>query len=315
MKLIIQIPCYNEEETLLSVLEELPKKIKWISEIETQIIDDGSSDKTIKVASDFWVDYILKHKINSWLWNAFRTGVDNALKNWADILVNTDWDNQYPWKYISDLVQPIIKQKADIVMWNRQTSKISHFSAIKKFFQWFWSYMVRVLSWTTVPDSVSGFRAYSRESLLRLNVTSDFSYAVDTLIQAWNKKLKIKDVLITTNKPTRPSRLFKNIFDHMNKTAQILMRVYAMYNPLRIFFSLWTIFLIIWSAWIIRFLYYYFTIIWETWKIQSLVISWVLLIIAIQFYAMWIIWDLIAKNRKLIEDDLYLSKKRYYEKN
>ena len=315
MKLIIQIPCYNEEETLLSVLEELPKKIKWISEIETQIIDDGSSDKTIKVASDFWVDYILKHKINSWLGNAFRTGVDNALKNWADILVNTDWDNQYPWKYISDLVQPIIKQKADIVMWNRQTSKISHFSAIKKFFQWFWSYMVRVLSWTTVPDSVSGFRAYSRESLLRLNVTSDFSYAVDTLIQAWNKKLKITDVLITTNKPTRPSRLFKNIFDHMNKTAQILMRVYAMYNPLRIFFSLWTIFLIIWSAWIIRFLYYYFTIIWETWKIQSLVISWVLLIIAIQFYAMWIIWDLIAKNRKLIEDDLYLSKKRYYGEN
>ena len=314
MKLIIQIPCYNEEETLLSVLGELPKKIKWISKIETQIIDDGSSDKTIKVASDFWVDYILKHKINSWLGNAFRTGVDNALKNWADILVNTDWDNQYPWKYISDLVQPIIKQKADIVMWNRQTSKISHFSAIKKFFQWFWSYMVRVLSWTSVPDSVSGFRAYSRESLLKLNVTSDFSYAVDTLIQAWNKKLKIKDVLITTNKPTRPSRLFKNIFDHMNKTAQILMRVYAMYNPLRIFFSLWTIFLIIWSAWIIRFLYYYFTIIWETWKIQSLVISWVLLIIAIQFYAMWIIWDLIAKNRKLIEDDLYLSKNRYYGK-
>jgi len=314
MKLIIQIPCYNEEKTLLSVLAELPKKIKWISKIETQIIDDGSSDKTIKVASDFWVDYILKHKINSWLGNAFRTGVDNALKNWADILVNTDWDNQYPWKYISDLVQPIIKQKADIVMWNRQTSKISHFSAIKKFFQWFWSYMVRVLSWTTVPDSVSGFRAYSRESLLKLNVTSDFSYAVDTLIQAWNKKLKIKDILITTNKPTRPSRLFKNIFDHMNKTAQILMRVYAMYNPLRIFFSLWTIFLIIWSAWIVRFLYYYFTIEWNTWRIQSLVISWVLLIIAIQFYAMWIIWDLIAKNRKLIEDDLYLSKKRYYEK-
>jgi glycosyltransferase involved in cell wall biosynthesis len=314
MKLIIQIPCYNEEETLLSVLEELPTKIKWISKIETQIIDDGSSDKTIKVASDFWVDYILKHKINSWLGNAFRTWVDNALKNWADILVNTDWDNQYPWKYISDLVQPIIKEKADIVMWNRQTSKISHFSIIKKFFQWFWSFMVRFLSWTNVPDSVSWFRAYSRESLLKLNVTSDFSYAVDTLIQAWNKNLKIEDVLITTNKPTRPSRLFKNIFDHMNKTAQILMRVYAMYNPLRIFFSIWTIFFILGSIWIWRFMYYYLTVDWDTGKIQSLTISWVLLIIAIQFYAMWIIWDLIAKNRKLIEDDLYLSKRRYYDK-
>jgi len=313
MKIIIQIPCYNEEETLLSVLEELPKKIKWISKIETQIIDDGSSDKTIKVASNFWVDYILKHKINSWLGNAFRTWVDNALKNWADILVNTDWDNQYPWKYISDLVQPIIEEKADIVMWNRQTSKISHFSIIKKFFQWLWSFMVRFLSWTNVPDSVSWFRAYSRESLLKLNVTSDFSYAVDTLIQAWNKKLKIADVIITTNKPTRPSRLFKNIFDHMNKTAQILMRVYAMYNPLRIFFSIWTIFFILGSIWIWRFMYYYLTIDWDTGKIQSLTISWVLLIIAIQFYAMWIIWDLIAKNRKLIEDDLYLSKKRYYE--
>lgn len=314
MKLIIQIPCYNEEKTLLSVLKELPTKIKWISKIETQIIDDGSSDKTIKVASDFWVNYILKHKINSWLGNAFRTWVNNALKNWADILVNTDWDNQYPWKYISDLIQPIIKEKADIVMWNRQTSKIKHFSPIKKFFQWFWSFMVRFLSGTKVPDSVSWFRAYSRESLLKLNVTSDFSYAVDTLIQAGNKKLKIVDILIETNPPTRPSRLFKNIFDHMNKTAQILLRVYAMYNPLRIFFSLWTIFFVIWSLWIARFLYFYFTIDWNTWKIQSLIISWVLIIVAIQFYAMWIIWDLIAKNRKLIEDDLYLSKKRYYEK-
>ena len=313
MKLIIQIPCYNEEETLLSVLEELPTKIKWISKIEIQIIDDGSSDKTIKVASDFWVDYILKHKINSWLWNAFKTWVDNALQNWADILVNTDWDNQYPWKYIKDLVQPIIKEKADIVMWNRQTSKIKHFSPIKKFFQWFWSFMVRTLSWTKVPDSVSGFRAYSRESLLKLNVTSDFSYAVDTLIQAWSKNLKIVDILMETNAPTRPSRLFKNIFDHMNKTAQILMRVYAMYNPLRIFFSIWTIFFILGSIWIWRFMYYYLTVDWDTGKIQSLTISWVLLIIAIQFYAMWIIWDLISKNRKLIEDDLYLSKKRYYK--
>jgi len=296
-------------------LKELPTEIKWIDVIETMIIDDGSSDKTIEVASKFWIDYIIKHIWNKGLWNAFKSWVHKALLEWADILVNTDWDNQYPWKYIKDLVKPIVKRKADIVMWNRQTSKIKHFSTIKKFFQWFWSFMVRFLSGTKVPDSVSGFRAYSKETLLKLNVTSDFSYAVDTLIQAGSKKLKIVDILITTNKPTRPSRLFKNIFDHMNKTAQILMRVYAMYNPLRIFFSLWTIFFVLGSIWIIRFLYYYFTIDWNTWKIQSLVLSWVFIIVAIQFYAMWIIWDLIAKNRKLIEDDLYLTKKQYYEKN
>lgn len=313
MKLIIQIPCYNEENTLLSVLKELPTKIKWIKTIETQIIDDGSSDKTMKIAEAFWVNYILQHKQNAGLGNAFRTGVENALRNWADILVNTDWDNQYPWEYIEQLVQPIIKDKADIVMWNRQTSKISHFWVIKKFFQWFGSLVVRFLSWTEVPDSVSGFRAYSKESLLKLNVTSSFSYAVDTLIQAWNKGLKIDSINIETNAPTRPSRLFKNIFHHMYATGQIMLRVYSMYNPLKIFFSLGTLFFIFWSIWLARFLYYYIQFPDNTWKIQSLVLSWVLLILAFQFYWLWIIGDLIAKNRKLIEDDLYLSKKRYYK--
>jgi len=314
MKLIIQIPCYNEEKTLLSVLNELPTKIKWIKTIETQIIDDWSSDGTIKIAQNFWVDYILKHKQNAGLGNAFRTGVENALTHWADILVNTDWDNQYPWKHIEELVQPIIDNSADIVMWNRQTSKISHFWVIKKFFQWFGSLVVRFLSGTTVPDSVSGFRAYSQESLLKLNVTSSFSYAVDTLIQAGNKWLKIESINIETNAPTRPSRLFKNIFHHMYATGQIMLRVYSMYNPLKIFFTLWTFFFIFGSIWIARFLYYYVQFPDNTWKVQSLVLSWVLLILAFQFYGLWIIWDLIAKNRKLIEDDLYLSKKRYYEK-
>ena len=314
MKLIIQIPCYNEEKTLLSVLNELPTKIKWIKTIETQIIDDWSSDGTIKIAQNFWVDYILKHKQNAGLGNAFRTGVENALTHWADILVNTDWDNQYPWKHIEELVQPIIDNSADIVMWNRQTSKISHFWVIKKFFQWFGSLVVRFLSGTTVPDSVSGFRAYSQESLMKLNVTSSFSYAVDTLIQAGNKWLKIDSINIETNAPTRPSRLFKNIFHHMYATGQIMLRVYSMYNPLKIFFTLWTFFFIFGSIWIARFLYYYVQFPDNTWKVQSLVLSWVLLILAFQFYGLWIIWDLIAKNRKLIEDDLYLSKKRYYEK-
>lgn len=315
MKLIIQIPCFNEEKTLLSVLEELPTQIDGVDEIETMIIDDGSSDKTIEVATKFGVDYIVKHIGNAWLWNSFKSWVHKALLEWADILVNTDWDNQYPSKFIPDLIKPILEGKADFVMWNRQTKKISHFSFLKKFFQWLGSAMVRYLSGTNIPDSVSWFRAYSKEALLKLNVTSDFSYAVDTLIQAGRKRIKIVDVDITTNRPTRPSRLFKNMWHHMYKTTQIMIRVYAMYNPMRIFFALGTPFLVLGLIGLSRFMYFYMMNPVDTGKIQSLVISGVFLMTAIQFYALGIIWDLIAKNRRLIEDDLYLTKKQYYEKN
>lgn len=315
MKLIIQIPCFNEEKTLLSVLEELPTQIDGVDEIETMIIDDGSSDKTIEVASKFGVDYIVKHIGNKGLGNSFKSWVHKALLEGADILVNTDWDNQYPGKYIADLVKPILDWKSDFVMWNRQTSKINHFGLLKKFFQWLGSAMVRLLSGTNVPDSVSWFRAYSREALLKLNVTSDFSYAVDTLIQAGSKKIKIDYVDITTNAPTRPSRLFKNMWQHMYKTTNLMLRVYAMYNPLRIFFTLASLFFVIWSLWVVRFLYFY---IWnpvDTGKIQSLILAGTFLTIASVFFALGIIADLISKNRKLIEDDLYLTKKQYYEKN
>lgn len=314
MKLIIQVPCFNEEKTLPSVLNELPKKIDGISTIETMIIDDGSSDKTIQVANEHKVDHIVKHIGNKWLGNAFKTWVERALKEGADIVVNTDGDNQYPGKYIPDLVKPIVEWEADFVMGNRQTKNIQHFSLLKKFFQWLWSLMVRILSGTKVPDSVSGFRAYSREALLKLNVTSDFSYAVDTLVQAGSKRIKISYIPMTTNKPTRPSRLFKNMWQHMYKTFSILIRVYAMYNPLRLFMSLATLFFIIWSLWIIRFIYFYITIDGDTGKVQSLMLSWVFLIIATIFFALGIIWDLIAKNRRLIEDNLYFTKKVYFDK-
>ncbi len=313
MKLIIQIPCYNEEKTLPDVLAELPKNIPWIDSIETQIIDDGSTDNTIEVAQQLWVDHILVHKMNAWLGNAFRTGVENALTQWADILVNTDGDNQYPWSYIENLVQWIITGKSDIVMWDRQTQNIEHFGVVKKFFQKFGSYVVRQLSGTNVSDSVSGFRAYSRDSLLKLNITSSFSYAVDTIIQAWNKGLRVSSVKITTNKPTRDSRLFKNMFHHMYATWQIILRVYSMYNPLKIFSILGSFFFIFGSIGCIRFLYYYTLFPDNTGKIQSLIISGVLIILAFQFYGLGIIGDLISKNRKLIEDDLYISKKQYYK--
>lgn len=314
MKLIIQIPCYNEEETLGKVLSELPKKIEWIDEIETMIIDDGSSDKTIAVANEYKVDYIVKHVGNKWLWIAFKSGIERALREGADIVVNTDGDNQYPGKYISELVTPIINWEADIVMGNRQTSTVKHFSLVKKFFQWFGSLLVRFFSGTSVPDSVSWFRAYSREALLRLNITSEFSYAVDTLVQAGSKKIKISYIPITINPPTRPSRLFKNIWQHMCKTSSILFRVYAMYHPMRLFFSFAILFLVLGSIGVGRFLYYYITIDGNTGKVQSLILSGAFLTIATVFFALGIIGDLISKNRKLIEENLYISKKLYYSK-
>lgn len=314
MKLIIQIPCLNEEETLPLVFAEIPKKIDWINIIEIMIIDDGSTDKTIEVAKKLGVNHIVKHIGNKWLWVAFKSGQEKALELWADILVNTDWDNQYPWIYIKDLVKPIIDWKAQIVIWDRQTNKINHFSLIKKLFQLLWSSLVRFLSDTKVPDTVSGFRAYSRESLLQLNVSSRFSYVLDTIVQAWAKWLKIESIKIKTHAPTRKSRLFKSIWQHMRKSLINLFWVYSMYNPIKIFSIFALPFLFIWTAWITRFLYFYYLNPVDTWKVQSLILSWVFLMIAIQFFALWIIWDLISKNRKLAEDNLYYTKKMYFQK-
>lgn len=309
MKLIVQIPCLNEEKTIYQVLSEIPKKIKWIDIIETMIIDDWSTDKTIEIAKKAWVNHIVKHIWNKWLWEAFKSWSQKAIDLWADILVNTDWDNQYPWKYISYLVQAIIEKKSDIVIADRQTSKVKHFSIIKKFFQWLWSLMVRKLSNTKVWDSVSWFRAYSRDSLLKLNITSRFSYVIDSIIQAWSKWIKIDYIKIETNEPTRKSRLFKNIWQHIIKSSFDMLRIYAMYHPLKVFITIWMPFLILWIIWLSRFLYFYTINPVDTWKVQSLVISWVFIILAIQFFALWIIWDMIAKNRKLLEENLYLSKK------
>lgn len=313
VKLIIQIPCLNEEKTLPLVIKEIPKKIKGITKIEILIIDDGSNDKTVEVAKKLGVHHIVRHIWNKWLWTAFKSGVEKALSEWADIVINTDGDNQYPWRYIPDLVKPIIDWEADMVIWDRQTKKIEHFSPLKKLLQYYWSMLVRVFSDTDIPDTVSWFRAYSKESLLRINVVSRFSYCLDTIVQAGKKGIKITSVPVTTNRPTRPSRLFKNIFEHIRKSTFDLLRVYTMYQPLRMFFYLALPFFVIGSLWILRFLYFYFQNPIATGKIQSLVLSGVFILIAIQLFALWIIWDLISKNRQLIEDELYLNKKNRYK--
>lgn len=305
MKLLIQIPCLNEALTLPQVLRDIPRSIPGIDVIETQIIDDGSTDETIRVAKQLGVTYILKNIGNKGLGNSFRLGIENAIQRGADILVNTDGDNQYPSRYISDLIRPILNQEAEIVVGDRQTQTISHFSGIKKYFQKLGTHMTLLLSGEKqVKDAVSGFRAYSKNALMQLNITSSFSYVLDSTIQAACKQIKVQSVPITTNAPTRPSRLFKNIGQHIWRSGIDLVRVYAMYKPLRVFIYFGLIFLVIGSIPMIRFLYDYFFLTGGQGKIQSLIFGATFILISSNLFALSVIGDLLSKNRTLIEHTL-----------
>lgn len=312
MKLIIQIPCKNEADTLPMVIGDFPKDIAGIDVIEYQVIDDWSTDNTVAVAQSLGVHHIVRLTQNKGLWVAFKEGVQNALSLGADILVNTDWDNQYPGRYIQDLVKPILFWDADIVIGNRDPSHVKHFSLFKRFLQWLWNKVVSAAAGTPIKDSVSGFRAYSKNALIELNVTSQFSYVIDTIVQAIKKWLKIEWISIVTNKPTRESRLFPNIFYHIKKTLADLIRVYIMYQPFKLFLKSSIPFLLIWIFWLIRFSYYYL-IGQGSGKIQSLVVGGVFIQVWLTLVVIWIISDLIAKNRFLIEENLKIMKKMKYD--
>jgi len=302
-KLIIQIPCLNEEATLPLVFKDIPLTIEGVKKIETQIIDDGSNDKTVEVARELGVTHIVSYIGNKGLGNAFRFGIEHALNNGATILVNTDGDNQYKSSNIPKLILPILKEEADIVIGDRETKKIVYFSPVKKFFQWLGTKITGTLvGEKEIKDAVSGFRAYSRDALIQLNVTSNFSYVLDTTIQAAHKRIKMVSVPIETNAPTRPSRLFKNIFQHIRKSSINILRVYAMYHPLRIFLWLGGISFFLGLIPIVRFLYDFFFI--ESGgegKIQSLIIGAIFIIISSNLFALGIIGELLSKNRTLIE--------------
>lgn len=313
MKLIIQIPCKNEQEHLPQVLKELPKKIEWIDIIEVLVIDDGSTDDTSKVAKECGVQHILKFPQNRWLGNAFRLWVAYSLAQWADIVVNTDADNQYPSEYIPALVKPILEWKADIVIGDRTPGKVAHFSWYKKIFQKLWNVIMTLFTGEKIPDAVSWFRAYSRDSLEILNVTVRFSYVIDTILQAYKKWLWIAWVPIHTNLPTRPSRLFANIWVHMKKSGASILRVYTMYEPFKLFLNAGLPFLFLWIFGVSRFMYYYLFTWVGAWKIQSLVISWILTTIGFTLVSLWIIGDVVGRNRVLIEENLRLTKKLLYK--
>ena len=314
MKLVIQVPCLNEEETLPLVFAQMPRSIPGIDSIEFVVIDDGSDDRTCQVAQALGVDHIVRHARNMGLGRSFHDGMLKALELGADILVNTDGDNQYPSERIADLVQPILEGRADIVVADRQTHAIEHFSYPKKVLQRLGSKTVNLAAQTDLPDAASGFRAYSREALIRLNPVTRFSYCMETIIQAGNKSLAITSIPVETNAKTRESRLFRHTREHVAKSAAAIIRAYIMYRPLTLFTTA-GIFLFI--AGLIPFVRYLVLLALYkhsggTHHIQSLVAGGVLMIVAFLSLALGVIADLIRINRILIEDALEQQKRERY---
>jgi glycosyltransferase involved in cell wall biosynthesis len=309
VKLVVQVPCLNEEETLPLVLDSIPKQIDGIDEIVVLVIDDGSSDRTVDVAMAHGVTHFVRHARNRGLGRSFHDGVQRALELGADIVVNTDGDNQYPQERIADLVQPIVHGKADVVIADRQVHLVEHFSPLKVFFQKVGSKVVNLAAGTELPDAASGFRAYSRESLMLLNTITRFSYCMETIIQAGNKKLRIESIPVVTNPKTRESRLFKNMWEHMFKSAGAIIRAYIMYKPYVIFSMLATLFGVIGLVPFVRWGILQIASDTPGGHLQSLLIGAVLLIMAFLSVIIGIISDLIRTNRMLIEDTLEHTKK------
>ena len=296
MKLIIQIPCYNEAETLEIALNDLPKKIDGIDEIEYLIINDGSKDNTVQVAKDWGVHYVVNFKKNKGLAKGFMAGIDACLRNGADIIVNTDADNQYNGEDIEKLVRPILEEKADIVIGERPIDDTEHFSPLKKKLQHFGSWTVRVASKTDIPDAPSGFRAYSRDAAMRLNVTNEYTYTLETIIQAGRNKIAMESVPVRTNPELRKSRLFSSMFGYVKRSMVTIVRSFMMYKPLRFFTLIGGIFLLIGLALGIRFLVY-FCMGAGTGHIQSLILASTLSMMGFMTVIIGLQADVIACNR------------------
>lgn len=306
-KLIIQIPCLNEEDSLPATILALPREIPGVDVVEILIVDDGSSDDTIRVAREAGVDHVVRFAQNQGLARAFSAGVDAALKLGADIIVNTDADNQYEADDIPALIEPILLGQADMVVGDRSPEKIEHFSPLKRFLQTYGSWVVRGLSGTEVPDAASGFRAFDRRAALRLNVISDFTYTLETLVQAGKKQIAVAYVPVRT-RATRPSRLFRGMPSYLRRSLVTLVRIYSLYEPIRVFWSLGLLMLGIGFLLFVRF-GIYSMLFGPQGLVQSLIIGAALTIIGVQTILMGLIADLIASNRTLIEDTLLRVRK------
>jgi len=299
-KLIIQIPCFNEEATLGDTIRDLPKSIDEISRIEVLVIDDCSTDRTFEVAQSLGVDHIVRNAQNYGLARSFQIGLDQCLALGADIVVNTDGDNQYSGFDVPRLVQPILEGRADIVVGDRQTNQVAHFSPVKKLLQRLGSRVVRQLSGTDIPDTASGFRAISREAALRLTIISTFSYTVEMVIQAGKKKLAITHVPVSVNPKTRESRLYPSISYFISRQMTSMVRMYSMFEPLKVFCFIGLTLSFIGLIPVVRFLYFF----WMNsgvGHIQSLILGGVLIILGFITLVMGLLADLISFNRQLVE--------------
>jgi glycosyltransferase involved in cell wall biosynthesis len=305
MKLIIQIPCLNEADTLPGTLADLPTSVPGVSVIERLVIDDGSRDGTSDVARRLGVEHIVRFRRRKGLAAAFMAGIDASLKAGADIIVNTDADNQYAGADVATLVAPLLSGDADIVIGDRNIKDIQHMSPLKKLLQRFGSWAVRRVSSTNVPDTTSGFRAYTREAALRMTIVSDFSYTLESIIQAGKKRMAIAHVEVRTNAKTRPSRLFDSIGSYIKNSGATIVRIYAMYEPLKVFTYIGGLVFVTGAAISIPFLYDYFFKGYATGRIQSLILSAVLMIVGFQIILIGLVADVMAGTRKLLEDLLY----------
>jgi glycosyltransferase involved in cell wall biosynthesis len=307
-KLIIQIPCLNEAETLPATLADLPRQIPGIDIIEVLIIDDGSADRTADVAREHGVAHVVRFRRRKGLAAAFMAGIDACLAHGADFIVNTDADNQYAGRDIPRLIEPLLAGAADIVIGDRNIRDLAHMSWPKKLLQRFGSWTVRRVSNTKVPDTTSGFRAYTRDAALRMTIVSEFSYTLESIIQAGKKRMAVAHVEVATNPRTRPSRLFDSMLSYIKHSAATIVRIYAMYEPLKVFTYIGTALFLVGFLVSLRFVYDYFTT-GGFGHIQSLIFAAALMIVGFQVVLIGLVADLNSGTRKLLEDLLYRVRK------
>ncbi|MBQ3600392.1 MAG: glycosyltransferase family 2 protein [Lachnospiraceae bacterium] len=312
MKLIIQIPCYNEADTLEMALNDLPTELEGIDEIEYLIINDGSRDMTEEVARQWGVHHIVNFSQNKGLARGFMAGLDGCLRNGADIIVNTDADNQYNAEDIQALIQPILDGEADMVIGARPIDETEHFSKLKKILQHFGSWAVRRASNTNIPDAPSGFRAMTREAAMHINVVNDYTYTLETIVQAGREKIAITSVPIRTNPELRPSRLFRGMWSYVKKSIVIILRAYMMYKPLKCFTYLSVPPVAVGLAIGMRFLYFLVTD-GGGGHIQSLILACTLIIIGFLTFMIGLVSDLMASNRRILTDTQYHVRRMEYE--
>ena len=309
MKLVIQIPCLNEEDVLPRTLADLPREVEGFDTVEWLVIDDGSTDRTADVARECGVDHIVRFTQNKGLAVAFQAGIDAALKLGADVIVNTDADNQYRGEDIERLVAPILDHRADLVVGDRNVRDHEEWSAVKKVLQSWGSWVVRRASETDVPDTTSGFRAYNRDAALRVNVVSRFTYTLETLIQAGKSDVAVTHVPVRVNPKTRESRLFRSIPQYLTRSVGTILRIYVVYEPLRFFLRLAALVAIAGAFLLGRWMYLWATKEGPTGHVQSLIVGVGLLIFALQLAMLGVIGDLLRTNRVIAERTLHRVRK------